>query len=85
MCWVREGECGGGLLTTLHIFPLVSSYQISSIPVVIAFLRYMYHINSLHATGTFMCPRNAPALRDGHIYVPSDLVHNIGCAATKLG
>ena len=28
VCWVRGGECGGGksLLTTLHIFALVSSY-----------------------------------------------------------
>ena len=42
-------------------------------------------VNSLHATGTFMCPRNAPALRKGHIYVPSDLVRNIGCAGMKLG
>ena len=31
-------------------------------------------LNSLHATGTFMCPHNASALRDGHIYVPADAV-----------
>ena len=33
-------------------------------------------VNSLHATGTFMCPRNASALRDRHIYVPSDVVQS---------
>ena len=32
-----------------------------------------WEVNSLHVTGTFMCPRIAPALRDGHIYVPADL------------
>ena len=48
--------------------------------------RYLeLQINSLHATGTFMYPRIAPALRDGHIYVPSDLIRNIGCAVTTLG
>ena len=26
---------------------------------------------------------NTPALRDGHIYVPSDLVRNIGCVLKK--
>ena len=32
--------------------------------------------NSLYVMGTFMCPRNASTLRDGHIYVPSDPVQN---------
>ncbi len=27
-------------------------------------------LNSLHAAGTFMCPRNAHALRHGHIIAP---------------
>ena len=31
-----------------------------------------------------LCPRIAPVLRNGHIYAPSDLVRNIGCAVTKL-
>ena len=31
-------------------------------------------IISLHAKGTFMCPHNASALRDRHIYVPADVV-----------
>ena len=41
--------------------------------------------NSLHMMGILMYPRNAPALCNRHIYVPSDLVHNIGCVVTKLG
>ena len=39
--------------------------------------------NSLHATGTFMCLHNAPVLRNGHIYVQSDLACNIGCVLKK--
>ena len=42
-------------------------------------------VNSLHTTGTFMCPRDAPAQCDGHIYVPSDVVRNICCVVKKLG
>ena len=34
-------------------------------------------LNYLHATGTFMCPRNASVLRDGHVYVPADVVQSI--------
>ena len=41
--------------------------------------------NSSHVTGTFMCPRNAPTLCDGHIYVPSDVVCNIYCVVKMLG
>ena len=29
-----------------------------------------------HATGTFMCPRNASVLCDGHVYVPADVVQS---------
>ena len=36
---------------------------------------YSTKVNSLYAMGTFMCPRNASTLHDGHIYVPSDPVH----------
>ena len=56
VCWVREGECEGGkgLLTTLHIFPLVSSYQISSIPVVKAFLIMQDHLLVLSALFIFL-------------------------------
>ena len=43
-------------------------------------VRHLSHFNFLHATGT-----NAPAPHDGHIYVPSDLVCNIGCVVAKLG
>ena len=31
---------------------------------------------SLYAKGTFMCPRNAFALRDRHIYVPADVIQS---------
>ena len=32
------------------------------------------NINSFHETGTFMYPRNASTLRDGHVYVLTDVV-----------
>ena len=32
--------------------------------------------NSLHITGTFMCPRNASALCVGHVNVPADIVQS---------
>ena len=32
--------------------------------------------NSLQVTGTFMYPRNTSALRDGHVYVPADVVQS---------
>ena len=31
-------------------------------------------LNSLYTKGTFMCPRNASALRGRHIYVPADVI-----------
>ena len=34
------------------------------------------NINSLHEMGTFMCPRNASTLRDGHVYVLTDVVQS---------
>ena len=34
------------------------------------------HVNSLHVMGTFMCPHNASALREGHVYVPTDVVQS---------
>ena len=36
----------------------------------------IFDLIGLHATGTFMCPRNASALRDGHIYVPADVIQS---------
>ena len=44
-------------------------------------LQFDWHVqivqfNSLYAKGTFMCPRNASALRDGHIYVPMDVIQS---------
>ena len=36
------------------------------------------NLNSLHATGTFMCPCNTSALCDRHIYVPADAVQSYG-------
>ena len=32
--------------------------------------------NFLHATGTFMCPCIASVLRDGHVYVPADVIQS---------
>ena len=32
--------------------------------------------NSLHMTGTFMCLCNASTLRNGHVYVPADVVNS---------
>ena len=40
------------------------------------YVRISILINSLHATGTFMCSPNTSALRDGHIYVPADVVQS---------
>ena len=34
------------------------------------------NINSFHETGTFMCPHNAFTLRDGHVYVLTDVVQS---------
>ena len=36
--------------------------------------RLKKNIYSLFAKGTFMCPHNASALRDGHIYVLADVI-----------
>ena len=38
----------------------------------------MFIVTSLHAKGTFMCPHNTSVLRDGHVYVPADIVQSNG-------
>ena len=53
----------------------VCAYTVRSVKFTHHSFRLIYQLNSLHATGTFMCTRNAPMLHDGHIYVPADLVH----------
>ena len=33
-------------------------------------------LNSLHTMGIFMCPHNASAVCDGHVYVPADVIQS---------
>ena len=38
----------------------------------------LFFVNSLHVTGTFMCPRNKSVLHDGHGFVPADVIQSNG-------